>query len=271
MCHFPNVIVNCASIVVEGLVLSAVLLTLNEEKNIRECLESVRPFADELLVLDSGSSDHTVVWAKEAGARVTTRRFDNYPSQRNAALEEVRGDWIFFIDADERADAAVGEEICREISRIQNAMSDEVLFWIPRKNYIFGKWIQHTGWSPDYQPRVLKKGKAWFDPSRSVHELVVAQGGELYLKQPLIHYNYTTLAEFRARQERYTKFEAQEWYAAGKRARLRGYIGQPIREFVRRFIKLHGYRDGLYGLWLSTLMGYYAFKRQLYLAQLQKS
>lgn len=252
-------------------VLSVVALTLNEAKHIRECLESVRSFADELLVLDSGSTDSTAEIAREAGARVETRPFDNYASQRNAALEAARGKWIFFIDADERGDAAVGQEIRDEISRIERTNANEVLFWIPRKNYIFGKWIQHAGWSPDFQPRVLKKGRAHFDPTRPVHELVIAEGGELHLKQPLIHYNYETLAQFRAKQKRYTRIEALEMYEQKIHPRLRSYISMPAREFFRRFVSLQGYRDGLHGLVLSALMAYYAFWRQVWLAEMWRA
>jgi (heptosyl)LPS beta-1,4-glucosyltransferase len=244
--------------------LSVVVLTRNEAKHIRDCLESVRAFADELLVLDSTSTDQTAELARAAGARVEARVFDNYAGQRNAAIETAEGDWVFFIDADERANDLVGQEIRGEISRIENSLSNTTLFWIPRKNYIFGKWIQHTGWSPDYQPRVLKKGHAWFDPTRPVHELVVTQGDELYLKQPLVHFNYETLAQFRAKQYRYTKFEAEMMVHQGVHPRRRSFVSMPAREFVRRFVSLKGYRDGLHGLTLSALMAYYAFWRQVW-------
>lgn len=243
--------------------LSVIILTKNEEKHLRACLESVRSFADELFVLDSHSTDRTVEIAREMGARVETRVFDNYAGQRNAALVLAQGDWIFFVDADERADEKVGAEIRGEISHIENAMQDTALFWIPRRNLIFGKWIQHTGWSPDYQPRVLRKGRASFDPARPVHELVLAQGEALYLKNSLTHYNYETLAQFRAKQKRYTEFEARTMVEAGVYPRWRSFVSMPAREFVRRFVALQGYRDGLHGLALSALMAYYAFWRQV--------
>lgn len=248
--------------------LSVVVLTRNESKHIRACLESVRPFADEMLVFDSNSTDDTRALAQQSGARVETRPFDNYAAQRNAALDAARGDWIFFIDADERADTAVGTEIRAQISRIQSAMTGEVLLWIPRKNYIFGKWIQHTGWSPDYQPRVLKKTLAHFDPARPVHELVIAHGGALYLQNPLTHYNYETLTQFRAKQNTYTRFESREMYQQGIRPRLRSFISMPAREFLRRYLTLQGYRDGVHGLALSALMSYYAFWRQVWLREM---
>lgn len=248
--------------------LSVIVLTRNEAKHIVACLDSVRAFADEMVVFDSGSTDDTVRLARQAGARVEVRPFDNYAAQRNAALNSAREDWVFFIDADERADEAVGKEIRGEIERIRASGSDEVLFWVPRKNYIFGKWIQHTGWSPDYQPRVLFKPRAHFDPARPVHELVLAQGTELYLKHPLVHYNYETLAQFRSKQKSYTRFEAREMFEQGIHPRARSFISMPVREFVRRFVTLQGYQDGLHGLTLSGLMAYYAFWRQVWLADL---
>lgn len=252
------------------MMLSVVVLARNEAKHIRDCLESARSFADELLVFDSNSTDATAPIARDAGARVEARTFDNYAGQRNAAIEAANGDWVFFIDADERANVEIGQEIRGEISRIEKTLSGTTLFWIPRKNYIFGKWIQHTGWSPDYQPRVLKKGQAWFDPSRPVHELVVTQGAELYLKQPLVHYNYETLAGFRTKQESYTRFEAEALVAAVGKPRLRSVISIPAREFARRYISLQGYRDGWHGLALSWLMAYYAFWRQVWAREMAR-
>ncbi len=250
--------------------LSVVVLALNEAKQIRSCLESVTGFADELLVVDSGSTDETAALAQAAGARVVVRPFDNYPRQRNAALDAAQGDWVFFIDADERADEPLGAEIRAESSRIQKTLSDEVLFWVPRRNYIFGKLVRHAGWSPDFQPRVLKRGRARFDPARPVHELVLAEGRQLYLKNPLVHYNYESLDQFRAKQEKYTRFEAEMLYAKGVRPRWRSYVGMPVREFWRRYVTLRGYRDGRVGLLLSALMAQYAFRRQVLLGELAR-
>ncbi|MBI5033903.1 MAG: glycosyltransferase family 2 protein [Chloroflexi bacterium] len=247
--------------------LSVIILTRNEEKHIRDCIASVCDFADEVLVLDSNSTDRTAELARECGARVEFRAFDNYAAQRNHAIDLARGDWIFLIDADERATPAVGSEI---VSRITHHASRFVGYWIPRRNIIFGKEIRHTGWSPDYQPRVMKKGRARFDPAREVHELVLWDGEVDYLYEPLIHYNYETLAQFRAKQIKYTRYEAQIWLTEGKQARWRGAIGQPLREFFRRYVSLQGWRDGGHGLWLSILMAYYAFVRWQMLREMRK-
>ncbi len=268
--------------------LSIVVLTHNEERHLRDCLASVRDLADELLVLDDHSTDRTLDIAREMGARIEHRALDSFPMQRNAAIELARGDWLFFIDADERATPALGAEIRDAIrnsqfaiqnskfdtdaqqSKIENRKSEIVGFWVPRRNIILGKEIRHTGWSPDYQPRVLRKGRARFDPARAVHELVLWDGAAGYLREPLIHYNYETLAQFRAKQIVYTRYEAQVWHAEGKRARWRGALGQPAREFLRRYISLQGWRDGGHGLLLSALMAYYAWVRWNLLREMQK-
>ena len=267
--------------------LSVIVLTHNEEKHIRDCLASVRDFADELLVLDDYSTDSTVAITHEMGARVESRKLDNFPNQRNAAIELARGNWIFFIDADERATPAVGTEIRAVIkgqraegrkpqaessdpSRFAIRDSQFVGFWNPRRNIIFGKEIRYAGWSPDYQPRVMKKGFARFDPAREVHELVLWDGETGYLREPLIHHNYETLTQFRKKQIVYTRYEAQVWHAEGKRAHWRGAVGQPVREFFRRYISLQGWRDGGHGLLLSVLMAYYVLVRWRMLREMQK-
>ncbi|MGE5265279.1 MAG: glycosyltransferase family 2 protein [Acidobacteriota bacterium] len=239
--------------------LAVIVLTRDEERHIRDCLASVRDFADELLVLDSGSLDRTVEIAREMGARVEARPFTNYARQRNTAIDLVESDWIFFIDADERATRALGQEV-RFV--IENCPSTVAGFWVPRRNVIFGKEIRHTGWSPDYQPRLLRRGKGRFDPAREVHELLLWEGETRRLREPLVHFNYETVAQFRTRNTKYTRSEARIWFEEGRRARLRGFVGQPLREFLRRYFSLQGWRDGGHGLLLSVLTAYYALVRQ---------
>jgi (heptosyl)LPS beta-1,4-glucosyltransferase len=246
--------------------LSTIILTHNEEKHIRACIESVRDFSDEIIVLDDFSINRTADIAREMRVRVEQRKLDNFPAQRNAAIELARSEWIFFIDVDERATPGLGREIREKIDNLQSPAAG---YWIPRRNILFGKEIRYTGWSPDYQPRVLLKGHAHFDPERQVHELVLWDGNAGYLREPLIHYNYETLAQFRKKQVVYTRYEAQVWFSEGKRAHWRGAIGQPMREFLRRLIALQGWRDGGHGLLLSVMMGYYAFVRWKMLRELQ--
>ncbi len=244
--------------------LSAIVLTKNEERNIVGCLEGLR-WADEILVLDSGSEDRTVPLAEGLGARVERRPFDNFPQQRNAALELAQEQWVFFVDADER----VGEGLAQEAQEAIGG-GEEVGFWIPRRNYIFGKWIRHAGWYPDYQLRLFRRHRGRYDERREVHELVLLEGPAGYLKNPLIHYNYDNLAQFIDRQERYTQMEAEYLYREGARAKARSVLVQPWREFRRRYITLQGYKDGRYGLLLSLLMAYYEGVKYLKLWRLQR-
>lgn len=243
---------------------SAVVLTRNEEKNIGPCLETLQ-WADELLVLDSFSDDATVEIAQGMGAEVHQRAFANYPLQRNTALQLASKEWVFFVDADERVTPQLAEEIRRVV--------DEVGFagwWVPRKNYIFGKWIRHAGWFPDYQLRLLRRDKARYDERREVHELVDLDGEAGYLESLMIHHNYDTVQQFRVKQDAYTSYEARMMFENGERARIHNLILQPLRQFRWRYVTLEGYKDGWHGLLLCLLMAYYELVRHKKLWRLER-
>ncbi|GAB4558754.1 MAG: glycosyltransferase family 2 protein [Anaerolineae bacterium] len=231
--------------------LAAVILTLNEAHNIVDCLESVR-WAPRRVVLDSGSSDETVRMARETGAEILYRPFDNYARQRNAALEQVDAEWILFVDADERATPELAREIQAAVQK-----EDYAGWWIPRRNFIVGREIRGGGWWPDHQLRLLRRQAARYDLSRPVHEVVELSGKAGYLSSPLIHYNYRSWAQFHRKQRHYARLEAESLARRGVRVRPHNFVLQPWREFVRRFWSLKGYRDGIWGLWLALCMAYY--------------
>lgn len=245
---------------------TAIVLTLNEEENIGPCLDTLT-WADEVVVLDSLSEDRTVEIARARGATVHQRPFTNYADQRNAALDLAQHNWVFFVDADERVPPALATEIRERLTaQVQESPADEAVpvgYWVPRRNYIFGRWIRHTGWFPDYQLRLMRRDRARYDPVREVHELVILDGPAGYLETPLIHYNYRRLADFFPRQERYTDYEARVLFRQGVRARPHNFVLQPLREFRRRYITLQGYKDGGHGLLLSLLMAYYEFVKYM--------
>ncbi len=245
--------------------ISVVVLARNEEANIANCLNTLQ-WADELLVLDSYSDDSTVEIARGMGAEVRQRRFDNYALQRNAALRIASKAWVLFVDADER----VTEELVEEIKLV---IDEDALdgWWVPRKNYIFGKWIRHAGWYPDHQLRLLRRERATYDKRRPVHELVDIDGEAGYLSNPLIHHNYRTVGEFREKQNRYTDHEVRMLLENGQRARPRNFVLQPLRQFRWRYLTLRGYRDGWRGLLLSSLMAYYELVRYWRLWHLQRA
>ncbi len=234
--------------------LVAIILTYNEASNVLPCIESLR-WADRIVVFDSFSTDDTVHIAREAGAQVIQHPFTNYTQQRNAALNAVEDEWVFFVDADERSSPEQATEIR---GRIANPAFDG--YWVPRHNYIFGRLTRHTGWYPDYQLRLLRRARAHYDTSRDVHELVHLDGAAGYLDTPLVHYNYRNLAQFVQKQEKYTDYAARDLFKRGVRVKPQNYILQPLRQFLWRFVTLQGYRDGLHGLRLSLLMAWYEFQ-----------
>ena len=232
--------------------IAGVILTLNEEKHITACIESLR-WADEVIVLDSYSQDATVDLARAAGATVHQHAFENYSKQRNVALDLASAaSWTFFLDADERATPALAAEIHHVTKK-----SDVVGWWVPRHNIIFGHRMRGTGWWPDYQLRLLRPDCAWYDPDRAVHEEAELTGESGRLTKPLIHYNYETLREFRERQRAYTDYDAQILVEKGVHPHVYTPYTQIPRHFWWRYVTLQGWRDGIHGLLLSALMAYY--------------
>ena len=150
-----------------------------------------------------------------------------------------------------------------QATEIRNLLIDAPFdgYWIPRHNYIFGKLTRFTGWYPDYQMRLLRRARAYYDTSRDVHELVVLEGKAGYLNAPFVHYNYRDLGQFIEKQERYTEYVVHDMFRHGVRVKAQNYILQPLRHFRWRFITLQGYRDGLHGLRLSLLMSWYEFQK----------
>ena len=246
--------------------LLAVILTRNEVRHIGDCIESVA-WADGVLLSDSFSDDGTVEIAQLRGAEVVQSPFVNFAVQRNQALAEARArgaDWVFFIDADERATPALAAEMRQAIQR-----SDVVGWWVPRYNYIMGHRMRGGGWYPDPQLRLLRPDRAHYDPERQVHEIVTLDGAAGTLREHMIHYNYDSLAQFRLKQGRYLQFEARILHERGIRPKPWSPYSMPLREFWRRYIRLGGYRDGLVGLLLCGLMGWYTHQTYRQLARMR--
>jgi glycosyltransferase involved in cell wall biosynthesis len=242
--------------------LTAIVLTRNEEKHLPDCLASLG-WVPEVIVFDSFSADRTPEAARLAGARVIQREFDHYAGQREAALRAAQTEWVLFVDADERVTPELAQAIRAVLPR------PEAGWWIPRHNYIFGKLTRHAGWYPDYQLRLMRRALAHYDPARPVHELVILDGPAGYLDAPLIHLNYETVSEFVAKQKAYAAYDARRLAAEGVRARPHHFLTQPVRQFGWRFVTLAGWRDGLHGLRLSLLMGYFEFEKYRLLRRCQ--
>lgn len=236
--------------------ISIVISAHNEERKIKDCLESAK-WADEIILIDNSSNDKTAEIAKRYTAKVFTR--PNNPMlnvNKNFGFSKASSDWILSLDADERVSNLLKEEIQSTINSQQLTVNG---FWIPRKNIIFRKWIRHTGWYPDYQLRLFKKGKGKF-AEQHVHEMIHVEGTTGYLKEPVVHYNYETANQFLQKLTYiYTVNEAEQILKKGYQFHYLDAIRFPLKEFLNRFLALEGYKDGLHGLVLSMLMAFYHF------------
>ena len=234
---------------------SAVILAHDEVDMIRACVASVA-WADELMVIDDGTTDLIGRLAEAAGARVIRRPWEGFPQQRNAGLRFATCDWLLFVDADERVPPALAREVREKIG----APGATVGYWVPRRNIIAGEWVRHAGWWPDHQLRLLRRGHAAYDEGRVVHELAILDGPEGTLSEPLLHLNYETLNEFRAKQRRYAALEAHALWESGIRPKPHSLALQPIREFRRRMLSLGGIRQGPLGVRLGLEMALASFR-----------
>jgi (heptosyl)LPS beta-1,4-glucosyltransferase len=230
---------------------TAIVLTRDEARHLPDCLRSLA-WADELLVVDSGSRDGTPELAAAAGARVLHQAFENFSRQRQQALALARTPWVLFVDADERVPPALAAEI-----RATLAAPRAAAYWLPRVNYFWGHRMRGGGWWPDPQLRLLQPGRARYDPTRAVHEVAAVDGPTATLVTPLIHLNYDSVAELRAKQHAYAGLEARRRRDEGWRRRRRQYITMPARALWRRYVNLGGWRDGWTGLVACGLMAWY--------------
>lgn len=226
--------------------LSVIIITKNEAKHIVGCLESVA-FADEFIVVDSGSTDNTVELARDFGARVeTTSDWPGFGPQKNRALDLATGDWVLSIDADER----VTPELAREIQAVLASPKAEA-YDIPRLSEFCGRFIRHSGWWPDYVLRLFKRGTGRFTDV-AVHERVVPQGPVLQLNGHFEHYPYPNLDALINKINRYSSDAATMMYARGKRATVFSALGHGFWTFVRIYLIRRGFLDGRHGLVLAV-------------------
>jgi glycosyltransferase involved in cell wall biosynthesis len=237
--------------------ISVVITVLNEQKRIQDCLESIK-WADEIVIVDDGSTDRTIEIAKKYTDTIIPHKSEGYvePS-RNFAISKATGDWILVLDADEQVPASLATKL-QEIAT--NGTKAECVR-IPRKNIIFNKWMQHTGWWPDYNIRFFKKGSVtWPNKIHSkaeVHGLVIDLGPQE--ETALIHYNYDTVSQFLRKLDSYTTVTANERLSEHKTFHWQQIVQLPVQEFLSRYFARKGYKDGLHGLVLSLLEGFYEF------------
>lgn len=217
--------------------LTVILITKNEAANIRACLDSVA-WADEIVVVDSGSSDDSVAIARGMGANVYEHDWPGFGPQKNRALGYATGDWVFSIDADERVTPELRGELERAI-----AQGEADGYFCPRLSQFCGTFIHHSGWYPDYVLRLFRRGKGSFSDSL-VHESVQLQGRSAKLRSPLLHYSYIDRADVERKVSHYSDAAARQMHAAGKRASLLRAALSAAWAFVRTWVIRLGILDG---------------------------
>jgi len=240
--------------------ISVILATFNEEKNLEDCLESVRQLADEIIIVDGTSTDKTVSIARKYTDKIFVRKNPlMFHLNKQLAIEKATGEWILYLDADERVTPELRSEILQSTKAQKPKTKDHSGYWIPRKNIIFGKWIKNSFWYPDYQLRLFKRGMAHL-PCKSVHEQPELTGSAGFLKNPLIHYNYQTISQFiRKLDTLYTENDARVYLAQKKKVSWLDAIRFPTKEFLATFFSREAYKDGLHGLVLSILQSFSSF------------
>ena len=233
--------------------LSVTIIALNEAAHIRACLDAVR-WADERLVVDSGSTDGTQELARAAGARVIERDWPGYSQQKNFAASEASHDWILSVDADERVTPELATEIRELLARGPEAAG----YRVPRVTWHLGRWIRTTDWYPDRQLRLYDRRRATW-PARRVHESVTADGPVVDLKGEMQHFAYRDIGHHMQTMDRYTTLAAAELHAAGRRAGLFDLTVHPWAAFMRNYLLRGGITDGIPGFVISTMNAYYVF------------
>jgi glycosyltransferase involved in cell wall biosynthesis len=227
--------------------LSVIIITLNEENNLRRCLESVK-WADEIILVDSGSADGTKKIAAEYGAKIFDVEWKGFGPAKEFALAKAKGEWALSIDADEEVSAPLAQEIRRIIN--DNASYDG--FLIPRRTMFLGKWIKHCGWRPDRVLRFFRRKSGKFD-SAVVHEAVKINGTVGTLKGELLHYSYPDFDAVLRKYNLYSVLGARKMHEAGKKASLFDLTVKPPAAFVKHYVVKLGFLDGWRGLLISAM------------------
>ncbi|ARP75984.1 MULTISPECIES: glycosyltransferase family 2 protein [Bordetella] len=248
--------------------LSVIIITKNEAANILACLESVA-FADEFIVVDSGSTDNTVELARDFGARVeVTPDWPGFGPQKNRALDLATGDWVLSIDADER----VTPELAGEIQAAMAGASADC-YEIARLSDFCGRFIRHSGWWPDYVLRLFRRGSARFTDA-AVHERVVpARGQPARLRGHFLHYPYNNFDALIAKVNRYSSDAAAMMHARGKRATVFSALGHGFWTFVRIYLIRRGFLDGRHGLVLAVTAAagsFFRYAKLMFLSEPRK-
>jgi glycosyltransferase involved in cell wall biosynthesis len=261
--------------------ISATIITLNEAANIEKALKSLG-WADEIIVVDSGSTDRTVEIAREFTDKVIVKDWPGYSAQKNFAAEQAANDWIFSLDADEQ----LSPHLISEISTLKgsesyvgqgSSLSSPTArgpsvsgYEMPRLCYYMGRWIKHSGWYPDYKLRLYDRRAGCWE-GNYVHESLCVRGKVQRLEGRLFHYTVRSASEHHQRMDRYTTLAAEEMHKKGERASATSLLISPAVGFIRSYLLRLGFLDGIAGLAIAYFAAHYAFLKQVKLWEMEKS
>lgn len=246
--------------------LSVAMITMNEEKILAKTLESVKSFADEIIVVDSGSTDNTEKIAKSYGAKFYVESWKGYGPQRNSAIEKATSEWVLNIDADEE----ISPSLAKKIVEIKNSNGSESVYEVNFTSVCFGKRIRYGGWSNSYHIRLFRKSAGRFN-SNTVHESFETKEKVVRLKEDIYHHSYLTLADYFTKFNRYTTEGAVEYYKRGKRANIFQIAFNPMFKFIRMYLIRLGFLDGKEGFLLACTSSLYTMVKYYKLYEIEKN
>ena len=243
--------------------ISVTIRTFNEEKNIRECLESVS-WADEIMVVDSYSTDRTVDIAREYTDHVILHPFQGHIEKSQFATDQTSNGWVLHVDADERISPALRDEILS--LDLDNSPYDA--YEMPRRNYFMQQWINHSAWYPDYKIRLFRKDRCRWG-GYAPHDAVRVTGRKKRLKNDILHYIYRDITHFSEKKNDYSSLTASDHYKNGRRARIIDFTLRPLYAFLYRYIVRLGIADGIAGFTISVMEAHTVFLKYIKLYEIQ--
>jgi glycosyltransferase involved in cell wall biosynthesis len=245
--------------------LTALIPCKNERRNIRPCIQSLQPIADEILVADSGSTDGTLDIVRQiGGCRIIEREYVDSGNFKNWAIPQASHPWVLIVDADER----LTESLAEEIQRVLSSPSQQDGYWIYRTSYFMGHRIRFSGWQHDRVLRLFRRDLGRYGGAGDHAEVVIPTGNVGRLRERLQHYTYWSYDQYFRKFTRYTTWQAERWHREGRRASLiQLLLSGPLR-FLRSYVLQLGFLDGRAGLQICALAGFYSFMKRARLWEL---
>ena len=247
--------------------ISVVIITLNEEDRLEETLKSSLEVADEIVVVDSYSTDKTVDIAKKYGAKIFKKKFVDYGSQKNFALQKAGNEWVLNLDADER----VSERLKEEILKLKNSKEkvDADGFLINRKTFYMGRWIKHCGWYPDRKLRLFKREKSRW--KGRIHEGLILRGKTSRLPGDMLHFTYRDMSDHVDRLNRYSRMQAEDIVNNKKRLLYLRFLLLPPVTFLRFYTWKAGFLDGFPGLVIALVSSWATAMKYMKAIEIKRS